>query len=102
MRAMAVVLLLCVAGCGRKAGPRTRLFDGKTLAGWNGNPQIWSVKDGAIHGVVDKGGQLILSDGDYTDFRLILKSRLASEKNHLGVCFWGERKPDWGYGQCIL
>jgi hypothetical protein len=107
MRAIALVLVL-LAGCSRHkaaqtgAAPRARLFDGASLAGWNGNPQIWSVKEGAIHGLVEKGGQLIVTDGDYTDFRLILKSRLVSEKNHLGVCFWGERKPDWGYGQCIL
>ena len=45
--------------------------------------------------VAEKGGQLILTDGDYADFRLILKSRLVSEGNHLGVCFWGDRMPDW-------
>jgi hypothetical protein len=83
-------------------GPRVKLFDGASLGGWSGNPETWSVKEGAIHGEAEKGGALILSDGDYTDFRLILKSRLVSEKNHLGVCFWGERKPDWGYGDCIL
>ena len=81
---------------------RTTLFDGTTLQGWSGNPAIWSVKDDAIHGVTDHGGQLILTSGDYGDFRLILKSRLVSEKNHLGVCFWGNRMPDWGYGDCIL
>jgi hypothetical protein len=85
------------------AGPRrTRLFDGATLAGWSGDPAIWSVKEGAIHGVAEKGGQLLLTSGDYADFRLILKSRLVSEKNHLGVCFWGDRRPDSGYGECIL
>lgn len=78
------------------------LFDGKTLKGWSGDPAIWSVKDNAIRGITDHGGQLILTNGDYSDFRLILKSRLVSEKNHLGVCFWGERKTDWGYGECIL
>jgi hypothetical protein len=114
MRPLALLLVLATAACGHSSGggppaataepapPRTRLFDGTTLEGWNGNPAIWSVKDGAIHGITEKGGQLILTAGDYTDFRLIVKSRLASEKNHLGVCFWGDRKPDWGYGECIL
>ena len=27
----------------------TTLFDGKTLIGWQGNPDWWSVQDGAIH-----------------------------------------------------
>ena len=103
---------LLLAGCSQfhksSAAPvnavpaRTALFDGATLQGWNGNPAIWSVQDDAIHGVTDHGGQLILTAGDYADFRLILKSRLVSEKNHLGVCFWGNRMPDWGYGDCIL
>lgn len=79
-----------------------QLFDGKTLNGWSGDPAIWSVKDDAIRGITEHGGQLILTNGDYSDFRLILQSRLVSEKNHLGVCFWGERKVDWGYGECIL
>ena len=26
------------------------LFDGKTLAGWDGNPELWSVEDGALTG----------------------------------------------------
>src|SRR5881392_3359771 len=38
----------------------TRLFDGTTLTGWDGNPMIWSVKDGAIDGKSDNGGQLIM------------------------------------------
>ncbi len=27
----------------------TSLFDGKTLAGWDGDPSLWSVKDGSIY-----------------------------------------------------
>jgi hypothetical protein len=90
------------AGSTRATPARTVLFDGATLKGWNGDPSIWSVKDGAIHGISEKGNQLILSDGGYADFRLVFKSRLLSESNHLGVCFWGERAADWSYGQCIL
>jgi hypothetical protein len=26
------------------------LFDGETLSGWQGDPQIWSVRDGATTG----------------------------------------------------
>src|SRR5689334_2669771 len=117
MRKFSTVLLigaLLLSGCSemRRSKPEPsvrykgmvlgRLFDGKTLSGWSGDPAIWSVKDEAIHGVAEHGGQLILTDGDYSDFRLILESRLVSDKNHLGVCFWGERKLDWGYGECIL
>jgi hypothetical protein len=78
------------------------LFDGRTLTGWDGDPVIWSVRDGAIDGVAEHGGRLLYTKGDYTSFRLILQSRLASEHEHLGVCFWGDRTPDFNYGQCVL
>jgi hypothetical protein len=84
------------------AGAMVKLFDGATLAGWDGNPMIWSVKDGAIDGLSKTGGQLIYTKGDYDSFRLILESRLVSNTQHLGVCFWGERSPTWGYANCIL
>ena len=32
----------------------TSLFNGKDLSGWEGRPQHWSVKDGAITGVTTK------------------------------------------------
>jgi hypothetical protein len=100
--AAALVCLVLVTS-GAAQSKHTRLFDGATLKGWNGNPAFWSVVDGAIHGVTDKTpGELILTDGDYADFRLMLKSRLVSADNHLGVCFWGDRRPDWRYGDCIL
>jgi hypothetical protein len=102
MLAAAVCVLFSSAG-GTAQTAHTRLFDGATLKGWNGNPEFWSVADGAIHGVTDKTqGELILTNGDYADFRLMLRSRLVSEANHLGVCFWGDRRPDWRYGDCIL
>src|SRR4051812_10854256 len=63
----------------RKIPAGVALFDGSTLAGWSGNPAIWSVKAGAINGTAEKGNQLLLTDGDYADFRLVFKSRLVSE-----------------------
>jgi hypothetical protein len=87
----------------QQPGRRIVLFDGVSLKGWTGNPVFWSVRDGAIHGATDETrGELLLTDGNYGDFRLILKSRLVSESNHLGVCFWGERRADFRYGDCVL
>jgi hypothetical protein len=104
--ALAAVLVLQsfgIAPAAQQAGKRIRIFDGASLRGWSGNPTFWSVKDGAIHGVTNETrGELLLTDGDYGDFRLILKSRLVSETNHLGVCFWGERRADFRYGDCVL
>jgi hypothetical protein len=104
-------LLILFLGCAHPAAPTAPaasaptllpLFDGSSLAEWQGDPALWAVRDGAIAGVAEKGGRLIYTRGDYADFRLILQSRLVSDGNHLGVCFWGARLPDFGYGDCIL
>jgi len=76
------------------------IFDGKTLNGWDGNPKIWSVKDGVIDGLTQNGGQLIVTNEDYDNFRITGRARLPQSDNHLGVCFWGGRG-GWGYNQCI-
>jgi hypothetical protein len=74
------------------------LFDGKTLDGWQGNPDWWSVKDGAI---VGKFGArvpttFLYTKDHYSDFRLTLMSRMVESDNHAGVAFWGEivERPD--------
>ena len=52
------------------------LFNGTDLSGWDGNPQLWSVKDGAIHGQTTaehpaKGNTfLIWTNGTPADFEL--------------------------------
>jgi len=53
-----------------------RLFNGKDLTGWEGNPKLWSVKDGAITGQTTaenpaKGNTfLIWTNGTVGDFEL--------------------------------
>lgn len=58
------------------------LFNGKDLSGWNGNPELWSVKDGAIVGTtVDhpiKGNTfLIWTNGTVADFELRLRYKIT-------------------------
>src|SRR5881396_2242687 len=54
----------------------TSIFNGKDLAGWDGNPKLWSVKDGAITGQTTaenpaKGNTfLIWTNGTVSDFEL--------------------------------
>ena len=68
------------------------LFDGKTLNGWNGSPDYWSVKDGAIVG--KSSGRVpttfLYTKDNYTDFRLTVSSKMVESENHAGVCLWGE------------
>jgi len=71
---------------------RKTLFDGKTLDGWQGNLEWWSVEDGAIRGKFsDKvPTSFLFTKESYSDFRLTLSSKMVSSDNHAGVAFWSE------------
>jgi hypothetical protein len=73
------------------------LFDGKTLKGWVGHDQHWSVKDGVIVGKsTDKVpvSTYLLTKKNYTDFRLTAKVKLAESEMHSGIAFWGRVAPE--------
>src|SRR5207237_1898272 len=59
------------------------LFNGTDLKGWDGNPDFWSVRDGAITGqtTADKPTKgntfLIWKDGTVDDFELRLSYRIV-------------------------
>jgi hypothetical protein len=59
------------------------LFDGKSLAGWQGNEKFWSVKDGTITGQTTADNPtsgntfLIYKGGDMKDFELRLKFKIV-------------------------
>jgi hypothetical protein len=60
------------------------LFNGKDLAGWDGNPLHWSVEDGAIVGMNTKENPtkgntfLIWKGGELQDFDLSLECKIDS------------------------
>ncbi len=59
------------------------LFNGKDLTGWKGQPEFWSVKDGAITGhtttekPVEQNTFLIWQGGDVADFELTVKYKIV-------------------------
>ena len=61
-----------------------KLFDGRSLNGWNGDPKFWSVKKGAIVGQTTeknptKGNTFIIwKGGELGDFVLTLKYKIES------------------------
>lgn len=61
----------------------TELFDGKTLNGWEGRPEFWSVQDGAIVGKTTpetpakENTFLICKAGEFGDFELHLQYKLV-------------------------
>ncbi len=63
------------------------IFNGKDLSGWDGDPKLWSVKDGVIHGETTadnpaKGNTFILwKEGRTKDFDLRLSFRCNATNN---------------------
>lgn len=63
------------------------IFDGRSLAGWEGDPAYWSVADGALVGIVtpetilDRNTFLIWRGGEVADFDLRLEYRISNSGN---------------------
>jgi hypothetical protein len=64
-----------------------RIFNGKDLTGWEGNPKLWSVKDGAITGQTTAENPakentfLIWTNGTVADFELRCSFKLTPGDN---------------------
>ncbi|MBA3315457.1 MAG: DUF1080 domain-containing protein [Planctomycetaceae bacterium] len=73
------------------------LFDGKSLDGWEGYSDLWSVQDGVIVAKNTeplKYSTYLHTKDEYTDFRLSFAAKLVESEMHSGVAFWGEIFPD--------
>jgi hypothetical protein len=68
------------------AGLRS-LFNGRDLSGWDGDPKLWSVKEGVIHGETSEANPasgntfLIWKEGQTKDFDLRLSFRCTNTNN---------------------
>ncbi|MDX1948466.1 MAG: DUF1080 domain-containing protein [Pirellulaceae bacterium] len=76
----------------------TTLFDGKSLAGWEGNKEVFRVEDGAIVGGSLTGkvahNEFLCSTKEYGDFELRLSARLVGKGENAGVQFRSARIPN--------
>lgn len=74
------------------------IFDGKSLKGWEGRPEFWSVRDGAITGQTTKDNPtkgntfIIWRDGKLGDFELRLKFRIVDGNS--GIQYRSEELPN--------
>jgi putative heme-binding domain-containing protein len=75
------------------------IFDGKTLAGWDGNPELWSVEDGAITGKT-KGpdhlayNQFITWSGVVKNFEL--RAKIKCSASNSGIQYRSRTLPEVG------
>ena len=74
------------------------LFDGKTLAGWEGNLQSFHVEDGAIVGGTLQAriprNEFLCTEREYGDFELRLKFKVLGKGANAGVQFRTRRIPN--------
>src|SRR5687767_7191498 len=90
---VALLTAVTVAQDGAKSAPppapenAKQLFNGKDLTGWDGDPRLWSVKDGVIRGETTDQNKasgntfLILKDTAVGDFDLRVTFRLNAANN---------------------
>jgi putative heme-binding domain-containing protein len=81
-----------------KKNKASDIFDGKTLNGWEGDKDLWSVKDGVIvgtthHKKLKKNSFLIWQGGQVKDFHLSFEVKL--EGNNSGVQYRAEKMNEW-------
>jgi hypothetical protein len=73
------------------------IFNGKNLDGWDGDPQLWKVVDGAIvgstEGVKLKHNTFLASKEDYSNFVLRLQIKLRNHNS--GIQFRSQLFPEW-------
>lgn len=71
-------------------------FNGKDLAGWTGDENLWRVEDGEIVGTSPgiKKNTFLVSDLMVGDFDLTLEAKLTPNKENSGIQFRSEPLPD--------
>lgn len=87
------------------------IFNGTTLEGWEGNPLLWSVKDGAItgitppdptdpaKGIIKHNTFLVWRGGVVKDFELTLQYRI--EKGNSGIQYRSKELDKGEFGPVI-
>lgn len=85
------------------------LFDGKTLNGWDGDPTLWSVEDGAITGrttadtKLKANSFLVYRPEEFDNFELQLEYKIVNGNS--GIQYRSFERTDrkqWGLGGLSL
>ncbi len=75
-------LAALLALCSLASADEKQLFNGKDLTGWKGQPEFWSVNDGAITGQTTKEtpakeNTFLIWEGEVADFELTLQYKIV-------------------------
>jgi hypothetical protein len=98
--AMAFALLFPIAaGADQPPEGFAAIFNGKDLEGWEGSPEYWSARDGALTGTADgtlKYNRFIVwKGGKVRNFELRVKVKVSPGGNS-GLQYRGTERPDLG------
>ncbi len=92
----ALLLLACCAAAFAQDGFKP-LFNGKDLDGWDGDPRMWSVRDGMIvghtEGVTMTDNSFLISKQPYRNF--ILRAEMKLRNHNSGIQFRSEALANW-------
>ncbi|HUJ23830.1 MAG TPA: DUF1080 domain-containing protein [Bryobacteraceae bacterium] len=94
-----LVLALCslsLTVLAQEAGFRP-LFNGKNLDGWDGDPRLWSVRDGMIvgstEGVKLGHNEFLITKQSFGNF--VLRAECKLRNHNSGIQFRSEALPEW-------
>jgi Domain of Unknown Function (DUF1080) len=92
-----VLLLAAFAVAAFAADGFVPLFNGKNLDGWDGDPRLWSVKNGMIvgstEGVSLEHNEFLISKKEYANF--ILRCDMKLRNHNSGIQFRSKASPEW-------
>ncbi len=96
--ALLLLLLLPVAAPAQKDG-WTPLFNGKDLSGWEGDPELWSVRDGVLTGSTEKktiqANTFLVYPREFSDFVLQAEVKLRNHNSGIQFRSTHESGPGW-------
>lgn len=106
MKLLPSILVLSIFSLSAVAEEK-QIFNGKDLTGWEGNPKLWSVQDGAITGKTGEDADtkikhntfLVWKGGTVGDFELTVKYRI--EKGNSGIQYRSKVQSTGDFGPIV-
>ena len=102
--ALSAIVLLIASSAALAKSEFVEIFDGKTLAGWDGDPRFWRVEDGAIIGETTKDNAtaqntfLIWEGGEVADFELKVDFKLRNHNSGIQYRSFPVKGKQWVLG----